>query len=208
MGRGRRLEPIDKDYEELGKRLASLRKEKGLTQRDLAAALGISKTSVANYETGTRKVSLTLLKSFADFFDVSLNELMGVAPQEGDDLRMTIAGNLRACRSAMDLSREEISAEIGISVEDLKRYERGGGDMPLPVIIQLAKFYQTSLDNLVGLTVGTDGKSFTFVETDSQRRAGYQQWKDAMGDYSLTADQIQELITFAQFLKFRDSENK
>lgn len=208
MGRTRRQEPINKDYEELGARIAMFRNEKGLSQKELAEIIGISKTSMANYETGTRKVSLTMLRTFADFFDISINELIGAEQPADDGLTKTIANNLRACRAEKDLTREEMSAELGISVEDLKQYERGGGDMPLQVIVQLAKFFNTSLDKLVGLTFGENENKYTLVQTDPLKVEGFRKWREELGGYSFNDEQIKELITFAKFLKFRDSENK
>ena len=63
---------------ELGKRIAMLRKEMGLTQAQLAEALGMSQQLVAAYEAGARKIPASLLPKLAKIFAVPLEQLMGI----------------------------------------------------------------------------------------------------------------------------------
>lgn len=67
-------------------KLLSLRKQKGLTQKDLAEYLGISRQAYANYETGSREPDIATLKQLAEYFDVSLDYLLGKTekPAEND----------------------------------------------------------------------------------------------------------------------------
>lgn len=55
--------------------LAELRKNKKLTQEQLSKLLGISKSSIAMYETGQRVPSLSRAKKIAEFFNVSVEEI-------------------------------------------------------------------------------------------------------------------------------------
>jgi methanogenic corrinoid protein MtbC1/DNA-binding XRE family transcriptional regulator len=57
--------------------LRELRRRRGLRQVDLAEALGIAQTTVANYEKKLRFPDEQMLDRFADFFNVSLDFLMG-----------------------------------------------------------------------------------------------------------------------------------
>ncbi len=59
------------------KTLLTLRKNKGLTQKDIADSLGISRQAYANYETGNREPDLNTLKQLSDIFDVSVDYLLG-----------------------------------------------------------------------------------------------------------------------------------
>lgn len=61
----------------LGKRLAQLRKEKKLTQRELSKELNISNSSLALYETEKRQPDYNTLNKLADYFDVSTDYLLG-----------------------------------------------------------------------------------------------------------------------------------
>ena len=62
-----------------GTHLKSLRKEKGMRQKDLADALGLAQTTIANYEQNTRFPNEETLKNISDFFNVSLDYLLGRA---------------------------------------------------------------------------------------------------------------------------------
>ena len=57
--------------------LTSLRKGAGMTQAELAARLGISKSAVSMYECGNREPELELLQAMADLFRVSVSALLG-----------------------------------------------------------------------------------------------------------------------------------
>lgn len=52
-----------------------------MTQAEFGETMGISNTSVVNYETGTRKIPLEYLLQFARFYGVTLDFLAGNAPE-------------------------------------------------------------------------------------------------------------------------------
>jgi len=58
-------------------RLATLRKERGLTQKQVYTAVGMSMTGYQRYEYGTREPAYQKLLALADFFGVSLDYLAG-----------------------------------------------------------------------------------------------------------------------------------
>jgi len=58
-------------------RLRELRRRRGLRQKDVAAALGLAQTTVANYEQNLRFPDEPTLVKIADFFSVSLDHLLG-----------------------------------------------------------------------------------------------------------------------------------
>jgi len=65
-------------FKQLGKRIAELRKELGLTQAQLAGTLEISQQLIAAYEAGSRKVPASMLPTFAKLFAVNLEQLIGL----------------------------------------------------------------------------------------------------------------------------------
>lgn len=60
-------------------RLRELRVDADLRQKDLADALGVAQTTIANYEQGARFPDETNLRRIADHFNVSLDYLLGRA---------------------------------------------------------------------------------------------------------------------------------
>lgn len=77
-------------------RLKQLRAQRGLTQDTLSKQSGLTKSSIAMYETGKRKPKIEVLERLADFFNVDLDYLVGKsdrttviappAPQKSDGL--------------------------------------------------------------------------------------------------------------------------
>ena len=62
---------------ELGNNIHHLRKQRGLRQEQLAEAMGVSTASVSKWETGQCAPELTMLMELADFFEVSMDTLVG-----------------------------------------------------------------------------------------------------------------------------------
>jgi transcriptional regulator with XRE-family HTH domain len=63
-------------YRVLGERIAELRREQGMTQQQLANALGISQKTVGHYEVGRIRVQVCMLPELADYLGVSISELI------------------------------------------------------------------------------------------------------------------------------------
>jgi len=61
---------------EIGKRLIYLRKERQLSQEELARQLNLSRGAIAMWETDKRKPDLDMLIHLADFFNVSIDYIM------------------------------------------------------------------------------------------------------------------------------------
>ena len=61
--------------------IARLRRERKLTQEQLAAFMGVTKASVSKWETRQSLPDIILLPQLAAFFDVTIDELMGYEPQ-------------------------------------------------------------------------------------------------------------------------------
>lgn len=64
-------------------KIKELRKDKGMTQVDLAKALGVSTGTVAMWETGKRNPSFDMLNTLSDLFDKRIDYILGTS----DDAR-------------------------------------------------------------------------------------------------------------------------
>ena len=58
-------------------RLVLLRKSNNLTQKQLAAKTGLSELAIQHYEAQRRKPAFDVLLTLADYFNVSLDYLVG-----------------------------------------------------------------------------------------------------------------------------------
>ena len=64
------------DQKKIGFFLKDLRKEKGITQEEFAEELNVSGRTVSRWETGNNMPDISLLIEIADFFDVSISEII------------------------------------------------------------------------------------------------------------------------------------
>ena len=80
--------------------IRSLRKEKGLTQEQLAEVFNISVGAVHKWEAGLSTPDITVLMELADFFGISLDSLVGF--DVSDNRSDAIATKLRKLTDAMD----------------------------------------------------------------------------------------------------------
>lgn len=65
----------------LAKVLVNKRREKGVTQEELAKYIGVSKASVSKWETGLSYPDIVFLPQLAAYFNISVDELIGYEPQ-------------------------------------------------------------------------------------------------------------------------------
>lgn len=59
------------------RRLRDLREDRDLTQKEIADLLGCSQVAYSRYETDERHIPLEMLIILADYYDVSLDYLVG-----------------------------------------------------------------------------------------------------------------------------------
>jgi transcriptional regulator with XRE-family HTH domain len=89
---------------EVGPRLRRLRNERDVTLTELAAATGISKSTLSRLESGQRKPSLELLLPIAQAHRIPLDELVG-SPEIGDP-RIRLKPQKRGGRVVVPLTRQ------------------------------------------------------------------------------------------------------
>jgi transcriptional regulator with XRE-family HTH domain len=70
-------------YVQLGARIAEARKAAGLTQVQLAEALGIAQQTMAHYEGGVSRIAVAMLPTVAKVLGVSIEDLVGEASRPG-----------------------------------------------------------------------------------------------------------------------------
>lgn len=58
-------------------RIRNLREDSDLTQTEIAKKFNISQRAYSHYETGTRDIPLNILVELADFYNCSLDYLLG-----------------------------------------------------------------------------------------------------------------------------------
>lgn len=68
------------------------------------------------------------------------------------EVRHMAYGRIRDLREDKDMSQTELAGVLNCSQRIYSNYERGDVDIPTEILIKLARFHQTSVDYLLGLT--------------------------------------------------------
>ncbi|ALX08868.1 DNA-binding XRE family transcriptional regulator [Acetivibrio thermocellus AD2] len=125
--------------------LKQLREEKRLSQKDIADYLGITRQAVASYELAKREPDYEVLKKLADYFDVSIDYLLGRTNCR-DATAAIIGKNIDLIRGNLTYKElsEDISAKLGALIfpEMLELYARGERMLFVGTIKILAKYAQ------------------------------------------------------------------
>ena len=67
---------VEVDQVKIGNFLKKLRKEKGITQEQLAETLNVSGRTVSRWETGNNMPDISILVDIADYYDISIPEII------------------------------------------------------------------------------------------------------------------------------------
>jgi transcriptional regulator with XRE-family HTH domain len=134
-------------------RLYELRNSHGITQKQLAEAIGVTIRTITNYENGSRKPDIDTLIAIADYFRVSLDYLCGLTDdveKRGEIVYPQFAGRLQELRKSKNLDIWAFAELFDISARNYAGYEIGETMPDLPVIAMFADYFDVSLDYLVG----------------------------------------------------------
>lgn len=91
------------DQQKVGCFLKKLRKEKNITQEQLAERMGVSRRTVSRWETGSNMPDLDILIELSDYYDVELRDLLDGERKSGQmnkELKETVL-------KVADYSKEE-----------------------------------------------------------------------------------------------------
>lgn len=94
---------------EFGDRLRQLRKEKNLTQKQLADLIGVKNSVISFYEVGDRVPSPEVIKKLAASLHVSSDYLLGIETSETMDVSGLDAQDKALVRTLVDTLREKNS---------------------------------------------------------------------------------------------------
>ncbi|MBQ7499388.1 MAG: helix-turn-helix transcriptional regulator [Clostridia bacterium] len=100
-------------YYNLGEKLKSLRKERDITQEQLAECLGISSQAVSKWETNASYPDISMLPALANFYEVTTDELLGVDITKTEEKIDKIINQAERC---------SVKEKIGIYRQGLAEY--------------------------------------------------------------------------------------
>lgn len=99
-----------------GSKLADLRERLDLTQEEVANRLKLSRAALSHYETHRREPDYDTLRKFADFYDVSIDYILGRTQNPKQTLGVAIGEFV----DALELSNEAIIDKFTLTIDGRK----------------------------------------------------------------------------------------
>ena len=141
------------DQKKVGSFLRELRKEKQLTQEQLAERFGVTNRSVSRWETGSNMPDLSILVELADFYDVDIRDIID-GERKGEDMNKEEKERLQLVADYAETEKNTLLMRLRIfSIVGLVSLIAGlvmlvlGGDNNLPV-------YDYLMGTLMGVSIG------------------------------------------------------
>ncbi len=98
------------DLIQIGKFIASMRKENNLSQEQLGEKLGVTNKTISRWETGTYLPPAEMLLSMSELFNVSINEILSGKRLGSEEFREKAESNLfQAVKSSSFTLKEKIA---------------------------------------------------------------------------------------------------
>ncbi|MBR5417420.1 MAG: helix-turn-helix transcriptional regulator [Clostridiales bacterium] len=95
------------DKERTGQLITELRKEKGLTQKQLAEALNVTDKAVSKWERGLSFPDISMLEPISQILDISIMELLAGERKSADE-PLTREEAQKIVKESVELSDEEL----------------------------------------------------------------------------------------------------
>ena len=120
------LPPIDLGKETLGERLSRLRKQKGLSQSDLAKEIGIIQELVSAFELNKRKLSAEMVARFAKALGVSCDIIIGYKSNGSKkmNLNLRLMKRLHKIEKLSEYKQKKIISVIDSLLRDAETKEK------------------------------------------------------------------------------------
>lgn len=99
-----------------GNRITDLRNARHLTQEELSTKLGITRASLSHYENNRREPDHETTQKLADFFNVSMDYLMG----RHNDPDAVLNPEVRDFVDSLELSDQEIMNKFNLTIDGKK----------------------------------------------------------------------------------------
>jgi transcriptional regulator with XRE-family HTH domain len=96
-----------------GDRIALLREKRGLTQEELSNKIGISRAALSHYETNRREPDYETINKIANFFNVTVDYLLG----RTDQPQTVLDNDVREFVEHLDLTDESILKKFSLTVD-------------------------------------------------------------------------------------------
>lgn len=135
-------------------KLRDLREDNDLLQKDIAITIGISRRTYSSWETGNKIIPLKHLNTLCNYYDVSMDYVMGLSKDKKkynikkiDFLNKAEIGlKIKTIRKNNNLTLRNLANELNTTSSTISAYETGKTLILTAFAYQICKKYDISLD--------------------------------------------------------------
>lgn len=200
--------------------LKNMRKKYGLTMKQLGNEIGVAESTISQYESGKREPDYATLIKLANYFNVSIDFLLG--REKSDSLTQDISKaesrfekmrrRINEMRETAGMSMEDLAQKSNIPIETIENIGTGkGASMDIDRLSRIAKVLNTNTDYLLGFsddsTPPPHSKSISELLSESKPESavyvfGYNGAREKLTD----PEDVESVKAFIKYLK--ENKNK
>ena len=132
-----------------GEILKRLRIAKGVSQKDVAAFLGIDRTTYLKYESGASNPNLSRLMQLANYFDTTPDYLLNEPAAAHIDNQTVIGKTLKQLRKERGLTQAEVADALHLNRSTYTKYETGSNAPSAEQIKNISKIFGVTTDDIL-----------------------------------------------------------
>ena len=139
-----------------GQRIKELREKENVSQKQLAEALDLTRSSINQFENQYDIIPIKRLNQIANFFNVSLDYLYGLTDlkqYKNSNLEINFnlsSKRLKEWRKSQKLTQQKLGEKLNASSFVIIHHENGRTILNTPFLYELCKKYHISADYLLG----------------------------------------------------------
>ncbi len=141
---------------EYGKRIKELREKENVSQKQLGKELGISRSSINQFEQQYDIIPIKRLNQIANYFNVSIDYLLGLTniknykDNKHEINREISSQRLKEFRKKNNLTQNSLAQKLNISRSIIVYHENKRTIIGTPFLYELCKKYNISADYILG----------------------------------------------------------
>ena len=171
----------------------------GKSRKEVCGALGYSYFTFSDWVNGKKMPRMDKVEQIAKYFGITKSDLIEDKSEEENNT-VTIGNLFENIRKDMHLSLDEISEELGLSVEEIRKYETGKGGIPANIVKRLAEYFGLSVGKLSSGKVVANDIIAAFASTNEAYVEQVTKWVETFGNERFSNEEFEKIIDYAKFI--------
>lgn len=127
-------------------RIKEIRKEKGITAKELAEYVNVAESTMSLYENGKREPDFRTLINIAKYLEVSIDEIFGSPTQKESSNK----NRIKCLRKLRNLSQTDFAKEFNVEQTAVSNWEQGRNNIDISIASKIAEEYKVPVEFVYG----------------------------------------------------------